>query len=521
MAAFVYPSLSIRTAPLYSSHQHHNHNRGGRRRLFVSNSVSDSPTTTPDENKSKLPIRSIPGGYGLPLLGAIKDRLDYFYFQGTDGFFNSRISEHKSTVFRANMPPGPPIASDPKVVVLLDAASFPILFDVSKVEKKDVFTGTYMPSTDLTGGYRVLSYLDPSEPKHAQLKNLIFYILSSRRQFVIPEFRTTFGSMFESIDREIEDKGKADFGGFNDKASFVYVAKSLYGTDPADTSLKSDGPDLIVKWLLFQLSPILTLGLPFFLEDPLLHTFTLPGFLIKSDYQRLYDFFLEAAGNSGALDEAERLGLSKEEACHNILFSACFNTYGGMKIFFPAILKWVGSVGPQLHAKLAAEIRDAVRKNGGQVTMAGMENDMPLMKSVVYEAFRIEPPVPLQYAKAKEDIVIQSHDAAYQVKKGEMLFGYQPFATKDGRVFKKPETFLAERFLGEEGERLLKYVVWSNGSETDSPTTQNKQCAGKEFVVMMARLLLVEIFLRYDTFAVAVGGSSIQISSLTKRTDLP
>lgn len=102
-----------------------------------------------------------------------------------------------------------------------------------------------------------------------------------------------------------------------------------------------------------------------------------------------------------------------------------------------------------------------------------------------------------------------------------MLFGYQPFATKDGRVFKKPETFLAERFLGEEGERLLKYVVWSNGSETDSPTTQNKQCAGKEFVVMMARLLLVEIFLRYDTFAVAVEGSSIQISSLTKRTDLP
>ncbi|KAK7839402.1 fatty acid hydroperoxide lyase [Quercus suber] len=36
--------------------------------------VSPPPTT--------LPLRTIPGSYGLPLLGPISDRLDYFWFQG-------------------------------------------------------------------------------------------------------------------------------------------------------------------------------------------------------------------------------------------------------------------------------------------------------------------------------------------------------------------------------------------------------------------------------------------------------
>lgn len=41
------------------------------------------------------------------------------------------------------MPPGPFITSNPKVIVLLDGKSFPVLFDASKVEKKDLFTGTF------------------------------------------------------------------------------------------------------------------------------------------------------------------------------------------------------------------------------------------------------------------------------------------------------------------------------------------------------------------------------------------
>ncbi|KAJ4930454.1 hypothetical protein NE237_000137 [Protea cynaroides] len=67
--------------------------------------------------------------------------------------------------------------------------------------------------------------------------------------------------------------------------------------------------------------------------------------------------------------------------------------------------------------------KTVVQSNGGIVTMSGMEQ-IELMKSVVYEMLRIDPPIPLQYGKAKKDLVIQSHDAGSQKfstppKKGE------------------------------------------------------------------------------------------------------
>lgn len=475
-------------------------------------SVPPVPVAPPEP--TKLPIHEIPGDYGLPLLGPIKDRLDYFYNQGRDRFFISRIQKYHSTVFRTNMPPGPFIAPNPNVVALLDAKSFPVLFDVTKVEKKDLFTGTFMPSTQLTGGYRVLSYLDPSEPKHHQLKRLMFFLLKSRRDKVIPEFHSCYTQLFHALENQLAAKGKAHFGDANDQAAFNFLARSLYGTNPADTKLGLDGPKLVQKWVLFQLSPILILGLPKPIEDAIFHSFRLPPFLIKADYQRLYDFFYESSGL--VLDEAERLGVSREEACHNLLFATCFNSFGGMKIFFPNVLKWIGRAGVKLHTELAKEIRTAVRSNGGEVTMRAMEQ-MPLMKSVVYEAFRIEPPVPLQFGRAKRDMVIESHEKSFRVKEGEMLFGFQPFATKDPRIFERAEEFVGDRFVGE-GQKLLKHVLWSNGPETKSPSVDDKQCAGKDFVMLVSRLLVVELFLRYDSFDIQVGtsplGSSVTLTSL-------
>ncbi|KAM1708160.1 hypothetical protein TB1_001230 [Malus domestica] len=70
------------------------------------------------------------------------------------------------------MPPGPTVTYKSQVVALLDGKSFPLPFDVSKVKKKDIFTGIYMPSLELIGDCRILYYLDPSEPKQRQFKNL-------------------------------------------------------------------------------------------------------------------------------------------------------------------------------------------------------------------------------------------------------------------------------------------------------------------------------------------------------------
>ncbi|XP_010530372.1 PREDICTED: allene oxide synthase, chloroplastic-like [Tarenaya hassleriana] len=483
----------------------------------VSQRTDLAVATRPGSKPGMIRIREVPGDYGLPIIGPIKDRFDYFYNQGAEEFFKSRIRKYNSTVFRVNMPPGSFIAENPNVVALLDGKSFSVLFDNDKVEKKNVFTGTYMPSTELTGGYRVLSYLDTSEPNHAKLKNLIFFVLKSSRHRILPEFRATYSELFDDLEKELAVKGKADFSGAGERAAFEFLARAMYGKNPKETSLGVDAPSLISKWVFFNLHPLLSIGLPKLLEDSLLHTFRLPPSLVKSDYQRLYDFFAEYSGEY--LAEAEKLGISREEATHNLLFATCFNTWGGMKILFSNLMKRVGRAGTRLQTQLAEEIRSEIRSNGGELKMAAIER-MKLTRSVVYECLRIEPPVPAQYGRARQDLVVESHDGAFRVRAGEILFGYQPFATKDSRIFDRAEDFVPDRFIGEEGEKLLRHVVWSNGPETAAATTENKQCAGKDFVVLVATLFLVEVFRRYDSFDIEVGssaiGSSITVTSLRK-----
>lgn len=420
------------------------------------------------------------------------------------------------------MPPGPFISSNPNVVAVLDAISFPILFDMSKVEKRNVLDGTYMPTTSFTGGFRVCAFLDPSEPNHAILKSFFLSVLSSRHHKFIPLFRNSLSDLFINLEKGVSEKGAADFNSLNENMAFDFVFR-LFGDENTSTETKvlSKGSTMFTKWLFFQLAPIMTLGLPKIfnlLEDLAIHTFPITSLFVKSDYKKLYNAFYTSA--TSILDQAESLGIKRDEACHNLVFLAGFNAYGGMKAWFPIMMKWVGSAGEKLHDQLAHEIRTVVKEGGGDVSLNTLDK-MTLTKSVVYEALRIDPPVAFQYGKAKEDLVVRSHDSSFEIKKGEMIFGYQPFATKDPKVFENPEEFVGGRFVGE-GEKLLKYVYWSNGRETEEPTAENKQCPAKFLVVLLSRVMLVEFFLRYDTFTVQTEslpvGSSVTFKSLTKAT---
>nr|GMD45357.1 allene oxide synthase 3-like [Ipomoea batatas] len=472
------------------------------------------------DNSKNLPLREIPGGYGVPFFGPIADRYDFFYNQGADEFFRSRKEKYKSSVFRCNMPPGPFIAKNPQVVVLLDSVSFPILFDVSRVEKRDIFEGTYMASTKFTGGYRVLSFLDPSEPKHATIKGLFIQTLAKLHDRFLPLFSSISDDMFAQIEDEVGKTGESNYNDINDVKSFEFLFR-LYCNDvkPSDTKLGTGAAKSITTWLLPQIAPVTSFGLswlPGFIEDLLMHTFPIPFFLVKSQYNKMYDAFINNLGP--LLDDAEKAGLKRDEACHNFIFFVCFNSYAAFKFFLPELMKYIGSAGETLHRKLAEEIRAAVELEGGKITVNAL-NNMPLTESAIWEALRIEPPIRYQYAKAKEDITIQSHDASYLVKKGETIFGFQPFATKDPNVFENPDTYIPDRFVGE-GKKLIEYVYWSNGRGTDIPTANDKQCLGRNMIILLSRLHLAEFFLRYDTFTVEVSkylfSSIIKFKSLTK-----
>lgn len=457
---------------------------------------SFSPAATP-------PPRSIPGGYGLPVLGPLRDRLDYFWFQGPDDFFRRRAAAYKSTVFRANIPPTFPffLGVDPRVVALVDAASFTTLFDPALVDKRDVLIGPYNPSVSFTGGTRVGVYLDTEEPDHARTKAFAMDLLRRSARTWAAEFRAGVDAMLATVEADLAkaDKPAVSYLFPLQQCIFRFLCKALVGADPAaDALVDRLGFYILDLWLGLQIVPTQKVGaIPQPLEELLLHSFPLPSFVIKPGYDLLYRFVDKHGADAVSVAEKEH-GIARRDAINNILFVLGFNAFGGFSVFLPFLISEVGEDKTGLRPRLREEVR-RVLGDGGEVGFAAVR-EMPLVRSTVYEVLRMQPPVPLQFGRARRDFVLRSHDAAFAVAKGELLCGYQKLAMRDPAVFERPEEFVPDRFLGAEGEALLQYVYWSNGPETGEPSTGNKQCAAKEVVVATACMLLAELFRRYDDF---------------------
>ncbi|KAL2633311.1 hypothetical protein R1flu_004790 [Riccia fluitans] len=469
--------------------------------------------TVTELEKTVLPLREIPGSYGLPLIGAIRDKLDFYWFEQVPKFYESRRDKYQSTVFRTNVAPGPPgVFNNPRVVMLLDQKSYPVLFDVTKVEKKDVFTGTYVPSTSFTGGYRVLPYLDPSEEMHFKLKLFCFDILGRCLHRFFPEFHDAISDCFSDWEGTLANDGRVDFTKALSTATFKFNVKAFIGRDPFEPGLNSigpRGPGMTKTWILAQIAPISVVPksmLPSKLLIPLvelvLHTFPIPFAFVRGEYEKLIRFFRTYGGE--LLDVAQtQHGIGRDEAAHNLLFITLFNSWGGIDIFLPRMLKRLGALSPEAQLEIAADVR-RVRKAIGGINLKALD-EMELVKSLVYESLRIDPPIPYQYAHAKRDLIVESHESSFLVKKGEMLAGYMPLACKDPLVFSEPNKFLPKRFMGD-GKQLLRYVLWSNGPETQETTLRNKQCAGKHIVPLIGRLLVAELYLRYDFLKIGDDG---------------
>ncbi|KAG6478140.1 fatty acid hydroperoxide lyase, chloroplastic-like [Zingiber officinale] len=460
-----------------------------------------------------VPTKTIPGSYGLPVLGPLKDRLDYFWFQGPETYFRSRVASHKSTVFRTNMPPTFPffVGVDPRVVAVLDCSSFSVLFDRSLVDKRNVLVGDYMPSISFTGDTRVVVYLDPSEPDHARVKSFCLDILKRSAATWASSFHSNFDIMFDTLEREIAKGGSASGLVPVQQCIFNFLCRSIVGADPsASPEIGSNGFAMLDTWLALQLMPVTAVpNFPQPLQEILLHSIPYPSFFISGVYRKLYEF-VEKHGEEVVLRAETEFGIDKKDAINNILFVLGFNAFGGFSIFLPALLTTVGTDKTGLRERLREEVRRVMQGRPGEAR-PGFEavREMELVRATVYETLRLNPPVPLQYGRARDDFTLRSHDAAFQVRKGELLCGYQPLVMRDPEVFEDPETFSPERFKGAAGKEMLKYLFWSNGPQTGAPTAENKQCAAKDYVVETACLLLANIFLRYDEFVCADDGFTV------------
>ncbi|KAM2709002.1 hypothetical protein EV2_046742 [Malus domestica] len=466
------------------------------------------PTLSHQQPPASLPVRTIPGTYGWPLLGPISDRLDYFWFQGPETFFKKRTEKYKSTVFRTNVPPSFPlfVNVNPNVIAVLDCKSFSYMFDMELVEKKNVLVGDFMPSVKFTGNLRTCAYLDTSEPQHSQIKNFAMDILKRSSKTWVPELTANLSTFFDTIEADVSKDGSASYLIPLQKFMFKFLTKCLVGADPASSpKIAKSGYAMLDRWLALQLLPTVKIGVLQPLEEILLHSFAYPSFLVSGDYNQLYQF-IEEHGKEVVKRGETDFGLTKEVTIHNLLFVLGFNAYGGFSVFLPSLIGKIASDTTGLQAKIVKEVRE----NAGSTLSFDSVKNLQLVQSVVYEALRLNPPVPLQFARARKDFQLSSHDSAFDIKKGELLCGFQQQVMRDDKVFDEPDTFKPDRFM--KNKELLNYLYWSNGPQTGSPSESNKQCAAKDSVTLTATLLVAYVFQRYDS----ITGSGTSITALEK-----
>ncbi|KAH7315969.1 hypothetical protein KP509_21G072300 [Ceratopteris richardii] len=377
-----------------------------------------------------------------------------------------------------------------------------------------------MPSTSFYGGIRPCIYLDTSEERHTKIKSFMLSLLKEKSSLWIPEMDKATTEIFPSWESKLkENPNGAELSSETGQVALNVLIRTLMGVEPSQDGLT---PSMFSIWLGPQLLPIASVGLPHLLEELILHNIRVPYLLVAYFYNKIQSFFRKHGGD--LLDKAEKeFGVEREDALHNIIFTTGFNAFGGLNIFLPYVVSCVGLVSEDMKAEMAKQAREAVEAEGGAMSVAALQR-MPLLRSAVYEVLRIYPPVPYQYATAKVDMVIESHDSRHEVKEGEILGGCQPIALRDPVVFgDDAETYRADRFVGAEGEKLLKHVMWGNAFANTVASANNKACAANELVPLLAQAFLAAIFLRYDSFKTAApiikgNAATHTLISLTPRT---
>ncbi|GFP79578.1 linolenate hydroperoxide lyase chloroplastic [Phtheirospermum japonicum] len=480
---------------------------GGRYKMMMTSSMASA---TPLSSSSAGQRAEIPGGYGWPVIGPLSDRLQYFWFQGPRKFFEKRVEKYESTVFRTNVPPAFPFFAgvNPNVVAVLDVRSFAHLFDMELVEKANVLVGDFMPSLSFTGGLRVCAYLDTSETKHTQIKNFALDILKRSSSKWVPSMITSLDTMWGAIDSQLATSGSVGTLSYFiplQQFLFSFLSRCLLGADPsADPEIKKSGHIMLDKWLALQLLPTISITALQPLPEIFFHSFSYPFWLVKSDYKKLAGFVQTEARETVQRAQTE-FGLTEEEAIHNLLFTLGFNAFGGFSIFFPTLISNLGDQ-KSVHDELRKEVRQKL--SGSKGLSFETVREMDLINSFVYETLRLSPPVPSQFGRARKDFDLSSHEAVYEIKKGELLCGYQPVVMRDPKIFENPEEFVYDRFSEKKGGReLLKYLFWSNGPQSGSqgPSASNKQCAAMDTVPMTAAVFLAYLFQRYDEIDISSG----------------
>ena len=409
----------------------------------------DSTDTTP---------RSVPGGYGLPLVGRVFDTLEFMYLSGWEEFFFKRRRKYKSNVFRTNM--------FRRMVVALDHQAISHLFESNHLIQDYGFGWAAPPR-------RLVGYVTPSifetGPEHDRPKALYMRLLRTRASTLIP-VSNSIGAEF--IARWLDLKQFSWRDELED-FSVACVFQWLLGERPDAKDIR-----LVYLNIFTQFLVGITKYLPWSNYSRSVVA-----------YERLVTFIKGSRQFPEILATAREVGLTDEDAvAKQMAFLLGMNSFLGIQALLKALVGEL-SLRPELCASLRREIAAGLRPSNTLEDLATL-GAMPMLDKTLRETLRLHPPVTFIFGRATQDMTIESASGLFSLSRGELMMGVIPIAHKDEFIFSHPERFDPNRF---EDPMASQHLIWPRGLHDAQVSSHGRTCPGKDAAVIIAKLFCINV----------------------------
>ena len=458
------------TNPLLSEHvfNEQTFSKRGMEIIAETNTFSDyvkRNLTKPAEAGVSFNARQkVPGSYGLPVLGGLRDLIAFAVRPGWKGFFEGRRQKHNSTVYKVNL-------FQPTVVVQ-DWKGFEPFHAWDGRLKKDFGFGWAVPPLPLTGGDVPSVFL--ANPEHENYKSLYMAILKKQAATLQTTFEDTFGQFAIKWESAKQFKWAEELERL--AASFVY--DWYFGERPDIDKLRYVYNNI-------------------FLHVPLWLRKLVPW----SAYNRsrpisreLKAFVLKSRKFAEFESMAKEHGLSNKDALANqLLFLTGMNNFLGLQGMSKALIGEL-SRNPGMADKLRQEIQDAEADAGNTLDLAGIAS-LNEMDRFLKEVMRLHPPVFFIYGRARDEFLLDSGDGPFVIEKDTHMMAVIPVAQRDPQIFRDPEAFDPERF---QNEKLDTYLIWPHGEHNASVDPAAHVCPGKDVAMLYGKMLCYQLVRNYS-----------------------
>uniref|UniRef100_A0ACD5YAQ6 Uncharacterized protein n=1 Tax=Avena sativa TaxID=4498 RepID=A0ACD5YAQ6_AVESA len=224
-------------------------------------------------------------------------------------------------------------------------------------------------------------------------------------------------------------------------------------------------------------------------------------------------------GNCSSTDEEDLLGvllrLQLEDPLEfplttEIIGAVLFDVFAGGTITTATILEWTMSElvnNPKVMAKAQLEIREVLGDDRAIITNDDTA-ELPYMRMVIKEAFRLHPPFPLVPRKAREDCTIMGYD----MLKGTNVLVNIFAISRDPRSWENPEEFEPERF---ENNTMDYYGTYF---ELIPFGAGRRQCPGMLFSTSTVHITLANLLYHFDWML--PNGASLASFDMTEKFGL-